>query len=258
MRPTLGRNGASRVRQVGRSETGRWLAIRGWGARGQLASRRRSAVATGVALLVLAACLCLAGCGSPSVTAGGSSISHAKTYASQQFGYSITYDGEKLSRVESTHGDTLMGPTRPHDWVGLYVRNLLYTVTAEKSGVLNIGLCDRSHPPNGLFITASTRDPHYTVAYAIASLGPGMDAAFHGRQILGEMSPSAPPGVTIGALHGFKVTTTQRGTNYVFYVLFGKERQYAICLFGPKTTWAAISGTLEDAVRTFRSNDKAN
>jgi hypothetical protein len=211
-----------------------------------------------LALVLLLVAVVVAGCGQrqPSGTAttqGGSA--GTASYANSEFGFSLAYDSAQLPIKETISSRSYMGPARPAGWTGSYFSNLLAYTAAPGSHVLNVGLFDRRHPPDGLFVSASRRWQRYSIAYYLR-LGPEFLALFTGKPFppTSGASPPAPPPVSIAGLRGFHITAAKSGIDYGYYLLFGRTYQYAIVLAYAHDRRATAQPMLEAIVRSLRTS----
>lgn len=195
----------------------------------------------------------VAACGHSSAPASSvSPTSSHQTFTSSQFGFAITYDAATLSTLERTSGNSLEGPARPGDWVGLYVPFFLAEVSAAKGGVLNVGLYAPANPPTMIFISASERDQTVPLAQEMRIVGAAIPTVILGQSPNPLSSPSPLPLVTVAGLRGYRVPVVRDNVDYVYYLLFGPRFQYVVCLAAGQKAWASVAPSLEAAVQTLR------
>lgn len=203
-----------------------------------------------VSALLALALLLGAGCGGPD-------SGDAATFTSPHFGYSIAYDRTVLSEAKSVYGNDDLGPERPEDWPGPYVRHLLYGAAAAETDVENVALSDAATPPSGIFISASRRAQRYSIDDDIEFTAIPFENLFHGRNMpQWNVSASPSPAVTDDGLRGFRVVRDLKGVHYEITVLFGRRDQFAIILYADKDHWDNVSPTLKAALESFRAAEQ--
>lgn len=217
-------------------------------------------------LVALAAGTVLGGCASnpatrssvsPTRSASGSqaAVPLRPTYANKEFAFSITYDKARLPIRERAFAANVMGPARPANWTGVYLRNFLMTISnADSSDVLNLGFYDRNHVADGLFISASRREQRRSVSTDLGMAG-GVQAFLHGvlqQDVKQGKAFPAPPAVTIGGLPGYRVTIAQGKVEYQFYVLYSQRNEYLLCLTCADDRLASELPMLQSVVRSLR------